>query len=159
KMKTNVGTRNYLLIGRNNLAFDLRKYFLLNPEEGFRFVGYIDFEHSFIEAAREFCEQNEVHQIFCCAPNVTEKEIARLVDFGLDSLIQVKIVVGNGSVNKRSLTLDEKDISLTFNMAVIPLDETRHQFSKRVFDLAFSLLFSVLVLSWLIPLIAILIKA
>ncbi|MFM6521390.1 MAG: exopolysaccharide biosynthesis polyprenyl glycosylphosphotransferase, partial [Microcystis panniformis] len=95
----------------------------------------------------------------CCAPNVTEKEIARLVDFGLDSLIQVKIVVGNGSVNKRSLTLDEKDISLTFNMAVIPLDETRHQFSKRVFDLAFSLLFSVLVLSWLIPLIAILIKA
>jgi putative colanic acid biosysnthesis UDP-glucose lipid carrier transferase len=157
KINTHVDTRNYLVIGKNSLAFDLRKYFLLNPEEGFRFVGYIDFEDKFIEAAREFCVQNEVHQIFCCAPNVTEKEIARLVNFGLDSLIQVKIVT-EGEIKKRTLKLDERNVPPTFEMAIIPLDETRHQFTKRVFDLIFSLSFMVLVLSWLMPLIAILIK-
>lgn len=158
KIKTSIETRNFLLIGRNNLAFDLRRYFLLNPEEGFKFVGYIDFEGSFIDAAREFCEHHEVHQIFCCVPNVNEREIVQLVDFGLDSLIQVKIVMGTGAIGKRSLTLDEKDISPTFDMAIIPLDETRHQFTKRIFDLIFSFLFTVLILSWLVPLIAILIK-
>ncbi|MCX8492173.1 MAG: exopolysaccharide biosynthesis polyprenyl glycosylphosphotransferase [Cyclobacteriaceae bacterium] len=157
KINAHVDTRKYLVIGRNSLAFDLRKYFLLNPEEGFRFVGYIDFEDRFIEVAREFCELNEVHQIFCCAPNVTEKEIARLVNFGLDSLIQVKIVT-EGGVKTRTLKLDERSAPPTFEMAVIPLDESRHQFTKRVFDLIFSFLFTVLVLSWLVPMIAILIK-
>lgn len=157
KIKARVVTRNYLVVGRNELAFDLRKYFLMNPEEGFRFAGYIDFTDAFIEQAREFCNQNEVHQIFCCVPNVTEREITSLVNFGLNSLIQVKIVTESGNVTKRTLKLDENNAP-AYQMAIIPLDETRHQFNKRVFDLVFSFLFTILVLSWLVPFIAILIK-
>jgi len=41
---------------------------------------------------------------------------------------------------------------------VLALDESQNQFVKRVFDIVFSLLFLVLVLSWLLPIIAILIK-
>jgi len=158
RIKTGTVIRNYLIIGKNELAFELRKYFLLNPDEQFRFVGYFNFNENFIEEVRDFCDQNEVHQIFCCVPNVTEPEIARLVNFGLDSLIQVKIVTEASPEGQRTLTLDKKDWSPAFESAVIPLDEARHQFAKRVFDLIFSSFFVILVLSWLVPVIAILIK-
>jgi putative colanic acid biosynthesis UDP-glucose lipid carrier transferase len=158
KIKTVEVTRNYLLIGRNELAHQLRRYFLLNPTEGFRFSGYIDLSDSFVDNVREFCANNEVHQIFFCAPLVTDIEMKKLVDFGLDSLIQVKIVVDTGAVNSRALKLDENDHQPAFEMAVIPLDETRNQLIKRIFDIVFSVAFSLLVLSWLIPIIALLIK-
>lgn len=158
KLKTGEVARNYLLIGRNELAFELRRYFLVHPAERFRFVGYIDLSESFVDQVQDFCAANEVHQIFCCAPEVTEQEMSRLVNFGLDSLIQVKIVIDAGSIGKRALKLDDNDHQPAFEVAVIPLDETRNQLVKRIFDIVFSAAFSLLVLSWLIPIIALLIK-
>jgi Undecaprenyl-phosphate glucose phosphotransferase len=158
KLKTGEVVRNYLLIGRNDLAFELRRYFLVHPAERFRFVGYIDLSESFVDQVQDFCAVNEVHQIFCCAPEVTELEMSRLVNFGLNSLIQVKIVIDAGSISKRALKLDDNDHQPAFEVAVIPLDETRNQLVKRIFDIIFSAAFCLLVLSWLIPIIALLIK-
>lgn len=160
KIKTREVIRNYILIGKNELAYDLRRYFLLNPAEGYRFAGYIDFtpNDSFVNKVREFCESRDIHQIFFCAPKVSNEEMTSLVNFGLDSLIQVKIVIDAGSSNKRILTLDRNDHQPTFEIATIPLDETRNQFIKRIFDLAFTLVFFALILSWLIPLIGIIVR-
>jgi len=158
KIKTDTVIRNYLLIGKNELAFELRKYFLLNPNEGFRFTGYIDLSDSFVDRVRDFCSTNEIHQIFCCVPNVTENEMKKLVSFGLDSLIQVKIVMDSGPTRQRAIKIDDKEHQPTFELAVIPLDETRNQLIKRIFDLIFSVSFTLLILSWLVPIIAILIK-
>lgn len=147
----------FVIVGRNEIAYSVRRFFLTNPEEHHRFVGFIDFGSEFMENVRNFCETHEVHKIFCCVPNVTEREMARLVDFGLNSLIEVKLVT-NTTV-ERALTLDTKDELLTVQKAVIPLDEARYRFAKRIFDVIFSTLFIVSVLSWLVPLMAILIKA
>lgn len=146
----------FMIVGRNEVAYNVRRFFLINPEEQHRFVGFIDFGNEFMEDVRDFCEKHEVHKIFCCVPNVTEREMARLVDFGLNSLIEVKLVTS--AIAPRALTLDEQEKMLAVQKAIIPLDEARYQLAKRVFDLVFSLLFIVLVLSWLVPLVAILIK-
>ena len=158
KIQTGEVARNYILIGRNELSIEVRKYFLTNPAEGFKFLGYFDFDSDYIERIREFCERKEVHLIYCCLPDIDKNEMNQLVNFGLNSLIQVKIVVDSGESRKRTIRLDQNDQQPTYDIAAIPLDETRNQFGKRLFDLIFALLFSVLVLSWLIPLIAILIK-
>jgi exopolysaccharide biosynthesis polyprenyl glycosylphosphotransferase len=50
---------------------------------------------------------------------------------------------------------DQKNLQ---DIAVIPLDESINQLLKRTFDLAFTILFCIIVLSWLVPLIALLIK-
>jgi putative colanic acid biosysnthesis UDP-glucose lipid carrier transferase len=128
--------------------------------EGLRFVGYIDYhsDSSFVSTLKEFCEKKEVHLIYCCVPNVKQNEMTQLVNFGLDSLISVKIVVDSGSLHKRNLQLDENDHKPAYEIAAIPLDELKNQFLKRMFDILFSILFALLILSWLIPLISILIK-
>jgi putative colanic acid biosysnthesis UDP-glucose lipid carrier transferase len=152
--------RNYIIVGKNELSYEVRKYFLMNPLEGFKFLGYFDYvtNNLPIEKIRNFCENNEVHFIYCCAPNVDKQALSDLVNFGLDSLINVKLVVNSGVDANRVIQLDENEQRQAQDIATIPLDEVRNQFSKRVFDLVFSCAFSLLVLSWLIPMIALLIK-
>ncbi|MFM7855843.1 MAG: sugar transferase, partial [Flammeovirgaceae bacterium] len=73
-------------------------------------------------------------------------------------MVQVKIVVGSSTNSDRIIKLDEREYLPTYEIAVIPLDEPRHQLVKRIFDIIFSSLFCLLVLSWLLPLVAFLIK-
>jgi putative colanic acid biosysnthesis UDP-glucose lipid carrier transferase len=148
--------RNFIIIGRNDISFGVRKYYLQNPAEKLRFLRYFDFnaDYFFVEEIERFCEGNDVHLIFCCVPNVSESQLNQLVNFGLDSLISVKIVLDAQST--KAIQIDEqKDLR---DIAIIPLDESRNQLVKRIFDLVFTILFCVIVLSWLFPLIALLIK-
>lgn len=151
--------RNYVLIGRNELSSEIRKFFLINPDSGYKFVGYLDFDadNFSVYDIREFCGANDVHEIYCCVPNVKESNLQDLINFGLDSLIKVK-VIANTEVSPQSISLDEYDRMPGVNVATIPLDETRNQVVKRIFDLIFSLLFNLLVMSWLVPLIALAIR-
>ncbi|HEU5290202.1 MAG TPA: exopolysaccharide biosynthesis polyprenyl glycosylphosphotransferase [Cyclobacteriaceae bacterium] len=152
--------RNYLIIGRNELASEVRKFYLLNPQIGYKFKGYIDFEGSdfSFEYVREFCSDKEVHEIYCCAPNVEEEQLRTLVNFGLDSLIKVRLIVASDSQSRKTIHLEQYDKLPGLDMATLALDEPRNQVIKRLFDLFFSLVFGVLVLSWFIPLIGLLIK-
>jgi Undecaprenyl-phosphate glucose phosphotransferase len=149
--------KNFILIGRNSLSFEVRKFFLQNADLNYRFKGYINFESSDFpfQKVQEFCSSNEVHEIYCCAPNVSESQMQQLINFGLDSLIKVKVVFESLSP---AVKLARADKVPGFDFAVTPLDETRYQFFKRFFDILFSLTFLLLVMSWLTPLIGFLIK-
>lgn len=152
--------RNYLIIGKNDLSFKIRKFYLLNSEMGYKFKGYIDFNSSDfpLEEVQRICAIHEMHEIYCCVPNVNQDQLRQLVNFGLDSLIKVKLILASGSQGGQAIQLEQYDKLPGFDMAVMALDETQNQVGKRIFDLIFSLLFALLVLSWLIPLISLLIK-
>ena len=159
KIRTHEVIRNYLLIGKNEVAAEIRKHYALNPDEGFRFVGQIDFANTphLLSSIKSFCEQHDVHQIFWCAPRASAQHLNDLINFGLESLIQVKIVVDNGSGSSHLLSVQDKELQ-TKQVSALPIDEPLNQAIKRAFDLVFGLLFVALVLSWLLPLIAIIIK-
>jgi putative colanic acid biosynthesis UDP-glucose lipid carrier transferase len=156
KIQSKEIVRDFILIGRNEISYDVRKYYLRNPDEKLRFLRYFDFnaDYFFVEEIEQFCEENDVHMIFCCIPNVSETQLNRLVNFGLDSLINVKIVMDAKATRAIQID-DQKNLQ---DIAVIPLDESINQLLKRTFDLAFTILFCIIVLSWLVPLIALLIK-
>lgn len=149
--------KNFLLIGRNALSFEVRKFFLLNPDMHYKFRGYIDFDSSEfpIEEVQIFCSNHEIHEIFCCAPNVSDSQMQQLINFGLDSLIKVKVVFESVPP---AISLTQSDNTPGFDFAVTPLDGVWNLSIKRFFDLLFSSLFLVTVMSWLTPLIGVLIK-
>jgi len=154
-----IKNRQFIIVGKSQLSEEIRKYFLLNREEGYRFQAYVDFKknNSFLDDIRKICEENEVHTIFCCAPKMNEDNLKQLIDFGLDSFINVKIVF-NGPAVVNSIQLQEFDQSRIVNVPLVALDDQRNQFLKNSFDFIFSGLFTFLILSWLIPIIAVLIK-
>lgn len=154
--------RNFILIGRNSLSFQVRKFYLLNPDLHYRFKGYVDVDFDSsdfpFKRVQAFCSENEVHEIYCCAPNVAQEQLQQLVNFGLDSLIKVKLILDSGSQDRLAIQLEQYDKLPGYNISIIPLDEFRNQFIKRFFDLVFSSLFILLIMSWLTPLLAIIIK-
>jgi len=152
--------KNYVLIGKNNTSAEIRKYYLRNPELRYRFLNYFDgdFEDLTINAIRDFCVKEEVHEIICCVQNVKDPVFNRLVNFGLDSLIKVRLVVDFDQSNQQFIKLDKFDDHKIIDVVPIPLDRNQNQFFKRIFDIVFSSTFLLLVMSWFLPIIALLIR-
>jgi len=153
-------TKNYILIGKNNLSAEIRKYFLMNPDAGYKFQGYFEFKSGNFDQKeiQLFCADKEIHEIYYCLPNAPRSELEQLVNYGLNSLVKVKLIVESNFSHQQPISLDKYDIQPGVNLVTVPLDDSRNQLLKRVFDLAFSGLFTVLVLSWLVPLIGLIIK-
>ena len=153
-------TKNFILIGKNASSREIRKYYLLNPQLGYKFLGYFEFgsDFSIVEDIRKFCVDKEVHEIYCCPTKVNDASLRKLVDFGLDSLIKIKIVADSPELSQQSLQFDNSDRQPGRDISVIALDESRSQFVKRVFDILFSSAFLILIMTWLLPVVALIIK-
>lgn len=152
--------RRFVLIGRNKLSEDVRKYYRLNPELGYQFVRYFDFiEGDFdLKSVQSYIADNDIHEIYFCSPNVNNEQLERLINFGLDSLVKVKLIFDTAETTNQSIQLDEYGKRPGKNQSVIALDDFQNRLIKRGFDLLFTSLFLVLILSWVIPIIILLIK-
>jgi len=73
-------------------------------------------------------------------------------------MIKVKLIGDSRSFQQKALELEQFDQIPVFNISTIPLDDIRNQITKRIFDLVFSSIVIVTVLSWMIFVIAIAIK-
>ncbi|MFM9839149.1 MAG: exopolysaccharide biosynthesis polyprenyl glycosylphosphotransferase [Cyclobacteriaceae bacterium] len=152
--------KNYIILGKNEVAYGIRKHYLLNPQFGYRFSRYFDTSPSqySLEEIRKYCVNEEVHEIFYCITDSDESSLKDLINFGLDSLIKVKIVVDSLPAQNQAIQLERFENKPGFDLATIPLDESGNQLLKRIFDLIFSAAFLLLIMSWLLPIIYIVIK-
>ncbi len=155
-----VSFRNYIIIGKNEASAEIRKFYMRNPELGYRFLTYFESDDAGlpIKVIREYCAAQEVHEIICCASNPDDPIFKKLVDFGLDSLIKVRLVVQDNRTNQQFIRLDQVNDRKILDVVPISLDTPQSQFTKRVFDVLFSSTFLILIMSWFLPIIAILIK-
>jgi putative colanic acid biosysnthesis UDP-glucose lipid carrier transferase len=155
--------KNVVIVGFGDLAWEMRKFFRLHPEYGYRFLGYFDQkvrnrEVSSIDDLNSFCKENQVHEIYCCLPYTDNTRVKSLIDFGLSNLIKVKLITDYRGFFQRGISLERYDNIPVLNVAAIPLDERRNQIIKRIFDIAFSTFVSLFFLSWIIPIVSIAIK-
>lgn len=159
-LTSQISEKNYILIGKNDLSNEIRKYFLMNPESGYKFLGYFEFGSGTFDyhEIQEFCEKKEVHEIYYCLPNAPKSEVEQLVNYGLNSLVKIKLIVESSFSQQQSIALDKYEIQPGLNLVTIPLDDSRNQLIKRIFDVVFSGVFVITVMSWLVPLIGIIIK-
>lgn len=146
--------RNFIIVGRNELAYTLRKYYIQHPELGYCFKGFMEMDS--IESIGRFCIENGVKEIQCC-DRLSKKQTQELFTFGLNRLVKVKIVYENpatAEVSKSRLI----DIQPVREQALVPLDQPVNRLVKRSFDLLFTAILFVLVLWWFIPLVGLIIK-
>jgi putative colanic acid biosysnthesis UDP-glucose lipid carrier transferase len=154
-----VAFKNYVIVGRNEAAQEMRKYYMVNADLRYRFLRYFEIGPDGLpmESIRQFCGDKEVHEIICSASNVSDQYFKQLVSFGLNSLIKVRLVVNFDPAKKQFLRLDNFENHLV-DVATIPLDISQNQLLKRIFDIFFSLSFLILIMSWLVPIVTILIR-
>ena len=156
--------RNVVIVGYGELSEDLRKFFLLHPEHGYKLLGFFDNRHTSEKILGTFNDiqayaiENDVSEIYCCLPYIRYTQVKKLIDFGEDNLIKVKLIADFRGFSMKGLELERYDLIPVLNVNPIPLDDYKNRLVKRSFDLAFSSFVILFILSWLMPLLAIIIK-
>jgi len=111
-----------------------------------------------IENYERYVLENHIDEIYCSLSELKEKTLANIINFGDEHLKIVKLIPDNKDLITKNLSLEYYGFVPVFSIRNLPLDKSIFRFSKRVFDIVFSILVLVFILSWLIPILYILIK-
>ncbi|MCB0487313.1 MAG: exopolysaccharide biosynthesis polyprenyl glycosylphosphotransferase [Cyclobacteriaceae bacterium] len=156
--RSNATFIRYIIIGSDDVATDIRRFYLLNSHLNFRFYGYYDLTSpADLNHLRHTCSLNKVDQIFCCKKDMDRDLTTQLINFGLDHLIQIRLIAMGVVKSYQLLRTEAQDLNLP-SETTIKLDDYAYRTIKRFFDISFSLLIVFFVLSWLIPIVAFFIK-
>ena len=86
-------------------------------------------------------------------------DVNNFIDFADNNLKTLKFLPDEKEITARNLKLDYYGYIPIFSLRNIPLEETANKIIKRIFDILFSILIIIGILSWLIPILAIFIKS
>ena len=155
---------NVVVIGRDKNLKKIRKVFD-EPELGYRYHGYFDDKESKSETYLGpivncflYILENRIDEIYCSAAEFNQKELLNLIDFADNNLIRIKIIPDNKEIYTKGMSIELYDNIPVLNLRKVPLDTEYARIAKRTFDIVFSSLVIVTLLSWLVPLMYVLIK-
>jgi len=153
--------RTTVILGLNKKTVALERFFKMNPEYGY------SHEKTFNPKNKEFILQesfeyilNEgIDEIYCSISEHTNAQIADIVDFADNNLKILKFIPDSKEIYSKKLRYEYYDYIPVLTLRTIALEDSVNTIIKRVFDIVFSSIVIVFVLSWLTPIIALLIKS
>lgn len=153
-------TRNIIVIGENEKTRQLIKTFNSRLDFGYKFKGNFSVnEGGFsLEKCFRYIIDNDIDEIYFSVSELSNKQINRLIDFADNNLRELKFIPDNKDIFSKKLKYEYYDYIPILSIREIPLQESLNKFLKRLFDILFSSFIIVFVLSWLTPILAILIK-
>ncbi len=151
--------RKVVIVGRSSTTDQLAHHLKTRKTWGYRFLGfYHDVATNDFATFERYLLDQGVSLIFCYAPAMGEGIIPRIINFAENNLIKVKLVSEMNLQGRTNISVDHYGPISTLNVTSLPLDKLVNRFMKRSFDLLFSSVVIVGLLSWLLPILAILIK-
>ncbi len=155
--------RNIIIAGYDEVSSDLQQYFSERPSYGYRFLGFFDDKRKSgvlgkVEEITEYIHSHDVDEIYCSISRLSQAQLNTLVQVADNNLIRIKLIP-----DYREFLYDNVAVRHIGHLPVItfrrePLNNFVNQLLKRGFDIVFSLLVIVFLLSWLGPLIALAIR-
>ena len=156
--------RNAIIIGYTESSKNLQQLFQNRPDYGYRFKGFFsdkvknDTIKGTITHVEEFVLQNKIDDIYCALEELSSEQLKNLVEFADYYKKTIKFIPESNEIYAKNLKIDYYEFFPILSLKRTPLNEPLLKFSKRLFDIVFSLCIIVFLLSWLVPIIAILIK-
>ncbi len=155
--------RNAIIIGYTNEALDLKKIFDERPDYGYRFKGFFSDKkvneniEGKIASIKTYCIENKIDEIYCSLNEISDEKLKDLVEFGDNNSIVVKFIPDSKAIFSKNLKIDYYELFPVLSLQKTALHDPLIKNFKRGFDFIFSLFVIILVLSWLTPLMALLI--
>lgn len=155
-----------LIIGYNEMGFILRDLLDNNPMLGYEFVGFVadvseeDKDHiGHINELGQLVTDNRIDFIFVTLSAYNDlKKSKELLAVCNKIGVRLRLVPENQYWYRSSMNMESVGSLIVFNPQEIPLDDIKSRFAKRFFDIVFSSIVIVFILSWLFPILFVLIK-
>jgi len=167
--KSGFNYKRVIIVGGGEVANQLYTYFISDDVLGVRIKGvFSDSEISFdikdkiksgnLDEFESFALDQDIDEIYYAMPLTYTQKIKDLVDFCDKNMMRFKVVPDFRGFLFKRVNIDFFDDVPVVTLRAEPLTDITNRFFKRVFDILFSSLVIIFVLSWLYPIIAILIK-
>jgi putative colanic acid biosynthesis UDP-glucose lipid carrier transferase len=148
-------------LGNNKNINPLKSFFTENPDYGYKLIKVFTLEDNKTERIDEslsFVLEKKIDEIYCSMADLSETQINYIISFADNNLKTLKLIPSEKQILSRSVKFEYYDYIPVISLRNILQDETLNKIFKRVFDLLFSTLIIVGILSWLTPILAIIIK-
>lgn len=156
--------RNAIIIGFTPETIRLKNLFETRKDYGYRFLGYFSDKKvnqdikGKLSDLKPFVIENSVDEIYCSLNEVSNNYLKDLIEFADENNKTIKFIPDTKEIFSKNLKIDYYDFFPVLSLKQTMLNEPAVQLFKRSFDVVFSIFVIVFVLSWLGPLLAILIK-
>ncbi|MEM6894851.1 MAG: exopolysaccharide biosynthesis polyprenyl glycosylphosphotransferase [Bacteroidota bacterium] len=158
--KVKGGLRHVVIIGNNKKIDQLTKMFKKHGEYGYHVVRQFSTkrEDFNIRDCLGYIKDESVDEIYCSVHELSNEEISLFINYADNNLIKLKFIPDTKDIFTKNLKLDYYEYLPILSLRDFPLEDPFNRFYKRSFDFIFSLLVFLFLLSWLLPIIGILIK-
>jgi len=153
--------RTVVLLGNEKSVNPLQHFFMENPDYGYQLIKVFDLEDQKklkIDECLSFVIENKIDELYCSMSDLSNRQITDIIYFADNNLKTLKFIPDEKQILSRNFKFEYYDYIPVISLRNILLDESLNKAIKRVFDLLFSLVIIVGVLSWLTPILAIIIK-
>ncbi|MDP4238382.1 MAG: undecaprenyl-phosphate glucose phosphotransferase [Bacteroidota bacterium] len=156
-----------LVLGSNDMSIFLRNLMSSNPMLGYKFIGYIADKPELnrkdvmgqLEELAPLVEKHQIDILFVTDSAYSDSTRTKELLATCNKLgVRLRFVPENQYWFKFRKNLESVGSLVVVNPQEIPLDDLNSRFIKRIFDIFFSSMVILFIISWLFPIICILIK-
>ena len=158
--------RTVVVLGQDETSKSMIDLFKNKKSLGYHYLGY--FANKITESKEylgtindsfEYIVLKGIDEVYCSLLDLNRKEIQKIKKIANQQDITVKLIPNSSELYSKNESVEFYDNTLmVLNVKKLPFDFLENQFTKRLFDLMFSFIVCVFVLSWLIPILWIVIK-
>ncbi|GAA0714369.1 undecaprenyl-phosphate glucose phosphotransferase [Aquimarina litoralis] len=155
--------RSVIVIGANESTKKLTNFFNTMPGYGYRYKGFFTNQEitnkiGTIEQSFDYIMDKEIDEIYCSLDELNDDMVKKYIDFCDVQMKSLKFIPDTKEIFSKNLHLNYYDLVPIISLREIPLDDPVKSWAKRLFDFVLALIVMIGILSWLIPIIAIIIK-
>ena len=153
--------RKTIIIGNDESVAELKEFFINQKELGyenrmtFKFNKPSDLN---LQECFDFIISRNIDEVYCSASELDESQISSLITFCENNFKILKFISKRGGLLSKRLKTDTYGLSTVQSLREMPLSNDLNTILKRTFDIVFSLVVIVFLLSWITPIIALIIK-
>ena len=152
--------RNVIVIGDTEKTRQLIKIFKTRLQFGYNFKKQFkptkeDFS---LQKCFNFIVENDINEIYFSVADLTNKQINKLIDFADNNLRELKFIPDNKDIYSKKLKYEYYEYIPILSLRTIPIQGSVNKVIKRLFDILFASFVIIFILSWLTPILAIIIK-
>jgi len=162
-----INYKKVVIVGAGPLGLDLKNHLEKNTHLGYKVIGFFDDDpikltqnHVIgkVDECINYVKGSKVNEIYCALPDRALSKIDVLMRQADKAMIRFKLVPDVKDYFKKNVMVQLYGHLPVLSPRTEPLEILSNQVIKRLFDVTFSLLIVVFIMSWLVPLMAILIK-
>lgn len=158
-LKGNV--RKVIILGDNAKTSQLKRFFNTRKEYGYQLQKVFDIsslDAAGLEKVFYYIQKNGTEEIYVSLAEADNELINKIIQFVDNNLIVLKFLPDNKDIFSRKMHMQYYGVLPIIALRSIPMDKSINQIMKRSFDIIVSFLVMIFILSWFVPLMAILIK-